>query len=67
MRLKKVLAVLSLAALLAAPIAAPLTVHAATPGQAQSAADVKYGKVTPDQKKVIETLFDAEYYAANNT
>lgn len=46
---------------------APVQVHAATPGQAKTASSVKYGRVSAADSALIRAMFDAEYYAANNT
>ena len=45
---------------------APLKVNAATPGQAVSASDVRYGRATKVERAVLDKMFDAYYYSVSN-
>ncbi len=65
MKKSRLLSVIVLAGCLALT-SFPVSAYAATPGQARSAEEVHYGSVTPAESEEIRTMFDAEYYAANN-
>lgn len=66
MRKKRLIKVFALALSLTISVSSVAPVQAATPGQARSATEVTYGKVTAADSSLIRTLFDVNYYAANN-
>lgn len=67
MRKKSVLAFMMAMAMMAGVAAPAITSQAAGLTQAQDASAVQYGSLTAEETKLLESMFDYEYYKAQNS